>query len=58
VNGELGLKSYCHVQSVVLPRLRGKRELLWYPYDAKSLALVRRALRLLYRSPLGKLLGN
>jgi succinate-semialdehyde dehydrogenase/glutarate-semialdehyde dehydrogenase len=58
VNGEIGLKSYCHVQSVVLPRLRGKREPLWYPYDARSLALVRRALRLLYRSPLGKLLGN
>jgi succinate-semialdehyde dehydrogenase/glutarate-semialdehyde dehydrogenase len=58
VNGELGLKSYCNVQSVVLPRLRGKSELLWYPYTAKTLGLVRRALRLLYRSPLGKLLGN
>ncbi len=58
VNGELGLKSYCHVQSVVLPRLRGKSELLWYPYTAKTLGLVRRALSLLYRSPIGKLLGN
>jgi hypothetical protein len=52
------LKSYCNVQSVVLPRLRGKSELLWYPYTAKTLGLVRRALRLLYQSPLGKLLGN
>jgi acyl-CoA reductase-like NAD-dependent aldehyde dehydrogenase len=58
VNGELGLKSYCHVQSIVLPRLRGKSELLWYPYTAKTLRLVKRALSLLYRSPLGKLLGN
>jgi acyl-CoA reductase-like NAD-dependent aldehyde dehydrogenase len=58
VNGELGLKSYCHVQSIVLPRLRGKSELLWYPYTAKTLGLVKRALGVLYRSPLGKLLGS
>jgi succinate-semialdehyde dehydrogenase/glutarate-semialdehyde dehydrogenase len=58
VNGELGLKSYCHVQSIVLPRMRGKTELLWYPYSAKTLGLVKRALGILYRSPLGKLLGS
>ncbi len=58
VNGELGLKSFCHVQSVVLPRMRGKSEPLWYPYSARSLRLARRALGLLYRSPLGKLLGS
>jgi acyl-CoA reductase-like NAD-dependent aldehyde dehydrogenase len=58
VNGELGLKSYCHVQSVVLPRLRPKREMLWYPYRAADLSRLKKALRLLYRSPLGKLLGN
>ena len=58
VNGELGLKSFCHVQSVVLPRMRGKSEPLWYPYSTRTLRLVKRALGLLYRSPLGKLLGN
>jgi acyl-CoA reductase-like NAD-dependent aldehyde dehydrogenase len=58
VNGELGLKSYCHVQSIVLPRLRPKRELLWYPYKARDLSRLRSVLRLLYRSPLAKLLGN
>ena len=58
VNGELGLKSYCHVQSVVLPRFRPKRELLWYPYRNKDLARLKGVLRLLYRSPLAKLLGN
>jgi len=58
VNGELGLKSYCHVQSIVLPRLRPKRELLWYPYRARDLARLRSLLRLLYRTPLAKLLGN
>ncbi|HTO51806.1 MAG TPA: succinic semialdehyde dehydrogenase [Myxococcota bacterium] len=58
VNGELGLKSYCHVQSIVLPRLRPKREMLWYPYRAADAARLRKLLRLLYRSPLAKLLGN
>jgi acyl-CoA reductase-like NAD-dependent aldehyde dehydrogenase len=58
VNGELGLKSYCHVQSIVLPRLRPKRELLWYPYRSADAARLRKLLRLLYRSPLAKLLGN
>ena len=58
VNGELGLKSFCHVQSVVLPRMRGKSEPLWYPYSARTLRLAKRALGLLYRSPLGKLFGS
>jgi acyl-CoA reductase-like NAD-dependent aldehyde dehydrogenase len=58
VNGELGLKSYCHVQSVVLPRFRPKREMLWYPYRAADAKRLKSMLKLLYRSPLAKLLGN
>jgi succinate-semialdehyde dehydrogenase/glutarate-semialdehyde dehydrogenase len=58
VNGEMGLKSYCHVQGVLIDRFGTKSELLWYPYSASKLRLVRRALHLLYKSPLGKLLGN
>ncbi len=58
VNGELGLKSYCHVQSVVLPRFRPKREMLWYPYRAADAQRLKSVLKLLYRSPLAKLLGN
>jgi succinate-semialdehyde dehydrogenase/glutarate-semialdehyde dehydrogenase len=58
VNGELGLKSYCHVQSIVLPRLRPKREMLWYPYRTADAARLKSLLKLLYRSPLAKLLGN
>jgi len=58
VNGEMGLKSYCHVQGVLIDRFGTKSELFWYPYTAGKLRLVRRALNLLYRSPIGKLLGN
>ena len=58
VNGEAGLKSYCHAQSITIDRFGSKREPLWYPYTAKKRRLIERVLSLLYRSPLGKLLGN
>ncbi|MFQ5513804.1 MAG: succinic semialdehyde dehydrogenase [Myxococcota bacterium] len=58
VNGELGLKSYCHVQSVVIDRLGSKRELTWYPYSTRMVQGFRRLIWLLYRSPLGRLLGG
>ncbi len=58
VNGEMGLKSYCHVQGVLIDRFGTKSELFWYPYTAGKLRLVRGAMNLLYKSPLGKLLGN
>ncbi len=58
VSGELGLKSDCQVQSVVMPRFRVGRDALSYPYSADALRARERALRLLYRSPLGKLLGS
>ncbi|MDP3937433.1 MAG: aldehyde dehydrogenase family protein, partial [Deltaproteobacteria bacterium] len=58
VNGEMGLKSYCHVQGVLIDRFGTKSELFWYPYTKGKMNLVRRAVNLLYRSPIGKLLGN
>jgi succinate-semialdehyde dehydrogenase/glutarate-semialdehyde dehydrogenase len=58
VNGELGLKGFCHVQSVVIRRFGRMRELLGYPYTARKARLLRRAVDLLYRSPLGRLFGG
>ncbi len=58
VNGELGLKSFCRVQTLVQPRLRLRREPSWYPYDEGRSRAVRRLLRLLYGTPLGRLLGG
>ena len=58
VNGEIGLKSYCHVQSVAMSRFVTKREYLRYPYSAKKLRFVRKVIDFLYRSRLGKLFGN
>lgn len=58
VNGEMGLKSFCQVQAIVSPRFGSKPSKLWYPYQEKTLRGLRRAMSLLYRSPIGKLLGN
>ena len=58
VNGEIGLKGYCHVQSVVLPRFGIRGQALGYPYKVSMVKQIKRVLHLLYRSPLGKVLGN
>jgi len=55
VNGEIGLRSFCHAQSILIDRFGAKSEVLWYPYTAKKLGLLRRALRLLFGTPLGRL---
>lgn len=58
VNGELGLKSYCHTQSLVLPRWGIRAGALGYPYSNSMVVQIKRVLHLLYRSPLGRILGN
>jgi len=58
VNGEMGLKAYCHAQSVLLPRFGIRAGGLGYPYRGAMVKRLERLLRLLYRSPLGRILGN
>ncbi len=58
VNGEIGLKSCCNLQTIVSPRFRAGGPSGGYPYSAKGLRGIRRMLGLFYRSPIGKLLGN
>jgi acyl-CoA reductase-like NAD-dependent aldehyde dehydrogenase len=58
VNGELGLRSFCHAQTLVSDRFRGRGDLLGYPYSEGKLRTARRLLTLLYRTPLGRLLGG
>jgi acyl-CoA reductase-like NAD-dependent aldehyde dehydrogenase len=57
VNGELGLKSYCQVQSIVVDRFGPKSELLWFPYDAAKGRWLRRAMRAVWGTPLGRWLS-
>jgi hypothetical protein len=46
------------VQAVVIDRFGAKTELFWYPYTEKKARLVRKVINFLYKSPIGKLLGN
>ncbi len=57
LNGEIGLKSFCHAQSILIDRFGAKSEVLWYPYSAGKMNLLSRATRLLWRTPLGRLLA-
>jgi succinate-semialdehyde dehydrogenase/glutarate-semialdehyde dehydrogenase len=57
VNGELGLKGYCSVQSIVIDRFGSKAEPIWFPYDARKTRWLRRAMRLVWGTPLGRWLS-
>jgi acyl-CoA reductase-like NAD-dependent aldehyde dehydrogenase len=55
VNGELGLKSYCRIQSILVDRFGGMSEFFWYPYSARKLRMLKRMLRFIWGSSLGRL---
>jgi acyl-CoA reductase-like NAD-dependent aldehyde dehydrogenase len=57
VNGEQGLKGYCSVQSIVVDRFGSKSEPIWFPYHARKTRWVRRAMRLVWGTPLGRWLS-
>ncbi|MEE9608998.1 MAG: succinic semialdehyde dehydrogenase [Myxococcota bacterium] len=57
VNGEIGLKSYCHAQSIVIDRFGLKSEMLWYPYSAQKMKTIKRMLRFLWGTSLGRILS-
>jgi succinate-semialdehyde dehydrogenase/glutarate-semialdehyde dehydrogenase len=54
VNGEAGLLGYCHAQSIVVDRLGSRSEFLWFPYTARKLKRLRRLLRFVWGTPLGR----
>ena len=57
VNGEIGLKSYCYAQSIVVDRFGSKSEFAWLPYGARKARRLKRLMRLLWGSPLGRILS-
>jgi acyl-CoA reductase-like NAD-dependent aldehyde dehydrogenase len=57
VNGELGLKGFCHTRSIVIDRLGGKTEPTWFPYSARKTNTLRRVLRALWGTSLGRFLS-
>jgi len=57
VNGEVGLKSYCHAQSIVIDRFGAKREFIWFPYTRRKGRWLQRITRWVWGTPLGRLLS-
>jgi len=46
-HGSYGIKKFCRPESLVITRVGGKRELLWYPYTEKRRNLLRRLSRMM-----------
>ena len=57
VNGEQGLLGMCHTKSIVIDRVGARSELLWFPHSARKASWVRRALRLVWGTSLGRWLA-
>jgi hypothetical protein len=57
VNGEQGLLGMCHTKSIVIDRVGGRSELLWFPHSARKASWVRRVLRLVWGTSLGRWLA-
>ena len=57
VNGEAGLKSYCHAQSIVIDRFGARSEFIWFPYTRRKGRWLGRLVRWVWGTPLGRLLS-
>ena len=57
VNGEVGLRGYCHAHPMIVDRFGGKKVQGGYPYSAKNLDGMKKFANLLWRTPLGRWLS-
>jgi succinate-semialdehyde dehydrogenase/glutarate-semialdehyde dehydrogenase len=57
VNGESGLKGFCQERSIVIDRIGAKTEPTWYPYTEKKTQTLKRMMRVLWGTSLGRLLS-
>ena len=57
VNGETGLLGFCQTRSIVVDRFGGGSEPAWFPYTRRKLERIRRLMRVLWGSSLGRFLS-
>lgn len=57
VNGEVGLKGYCQALPIIVDRFGQKAEHVWYPYTEKKYKDIATALKVMWTTPLRKLLS-
>ncbi|MCB9728732.1 MAG: aldehyde dehydrogenase family protein [Deltaproteobacteria bacterium] len=56
VNGAEGLRAYCHAQPIITDRFGLKAEQIWYPYTQEKLEGMQKALKIMWGSPLKRLM--
>jgi succinate-semialdehyde dehydrogenase/glutarate-semialdehyde dehydrogenase len=54
VNGEIGLRGYCHALPIVIDRFGTKEEHVWYPYTADKEKVLQRIMKWVWGTPIGK----
>jgi succinate-semialdehyde dehydrogenase/glutarate-semialdehyde dehydrogenase len=57
VNGDVGLRGYCHTRAIVIDRFGARTEALWFPYTRRKLESVKRLMRFVWGTSLGRLLS-
>jgi acyl-CoA reductase-like NAD-dependent aldehyde dehydrogenase len=57
-NGEAGLKGFCHAQPIILDRFGAKAEQVWYPYTAEKARMLKKLMRVLWGTRLGRLISS
>jgi acyl-CoA reductase-like NAD-dependent aldehyde dehydrogenase len=57
VNGDIGLKSYCYAQPIVLDRFGTKEEQVWYPYTNEKMKLLQKVMKWVWGTPLGRMMS-
>lgn len=57
VNGEAGLKGFCHERSILTDRAGGKSEPLWFPYTERKTNTLKRLARVLWGTSIGRFLS-
>jgi succinate-semialdehyde dehydrogenase/glutarate-semialdehyde dehydrogenase len=55
ISGEVGLRSFCHPQSIAVDRFGWKREYFWFPYTARKVRALKRATRTIWGTPIRRL---
>ena len=57
VNGESGLRGYCHAEPIIVDRMGGKQAAKMYPTSRKQDDGMQKFMRLLWGTSLGRRLG-
>jgi succinate-semialdehyde dehydrogenase/glutarate-semialdehyde dehydrogenase len=57
VNGEVGIRGYCHAVPIIIDRFGGKNLASAYPHSAKKVEDMKKFMRILWGTPLGRWLS-